>query len=126
MSQIVDNRQVLNLINQTTTTGVVLDMSDIDIISLSATYTPVGGGTGTLAVYESVDGVNYVAVSGLTIAITMSGTTIWHINPLYSRYYKILYTATTFGMTFTVTMNSRNNTARSNAYVVPSPVVVNS
>jgi len=125
MSQIVDNSQVMSKTNQTTTTGVVLDLSDVDIISISSTYTPVGGGTGTLAVYESVDGQNFVAVSGLTVNITMSGTTIWHLSPI-SRYYKILYTATTFGMTFTVTINARNNTAWSNAYVVPSPSVTNS
>ncbi len=126
MSQIVDNRAVMTLTNQTTTTGRVLDLENIDIISLSATYTPVSSGTGTLAVYESVDGVNYVAVSGLTVSISMSGTTIWHISPVYSKYYKILYTATTFGMTLTVTMNARNNTAWSNAYVVPTPTTVNS
>lgn len=125
MSQIVDNSQVINLTNQTTTTGIVLDLSDIDLISISSTYAPVGGGTGTLAVYESVDGQNFVAVSGLTVSITMSGTTIWHLVPV-SRYYKILYTASTFGMTFTVTINARNNTAWNNAYVVPAPSVVNS
>ena len=126
MSQIVDNSQVINFVNQTTTKGVVLDLSDIDVISISSTYTPVGGGTGTLAVYESVDGTNFVAVSGLTVSITMSGTTIWHISPVYSRYYKILYTASTFGMTISTTINARNNTAWSNAYVVPTPSVVNS
>jgi hypothetical protein len=126
MSTIVDNRAVLNVLNQTTTYGVILDLADIDILSLSSTYAPVGGGTGTLALYESVDGQNWVAVSGLTVSITMSGTTIWHLNPVFSRYYKILYTATTFGMNLTVTMNARNNTARNNAYVVPTPSVTNS
>ena len=126
MSTIVDNRQVMAVTNQTTTTGVVLDLSDIDLMSLSATYTPVGGGTGTLALYESVDGQNFVAIAGLTVSITMSGTTIWHLDPVFSRYLKILYTATTFGMTLTVTQNARNNTAWNNAYVVPSPSVVNS
>lgn len=126
MSTIVDNRAVISKTNQTTTTGVVLDLSDIDRLSISATYTPVSGGTGTLAVYESVDGQNFVAVSGLTVAISSSGTTIWHLDPVISRYYKILYTATSNGMTFTVTINARNNTAWSNAYAVPTPSVVNS
>src|SRR5580698_7222606 len=126
MSTIVDNRQVIDYIDQTTTQGVVLDLSDIDIISFSSTYTPVSSGTGTLALYESVDGTNFVAVSGMTVSISSSGTTIWHLNPVYSRYYKILYTATTAGMTLTVTMNARNNTALNNAYVVPTPSVVNS
>jgi len=126
MSNIVDARQIMNFTNQTTTTGVVLDLSDLDIITFSSTYAPVSSGTGTLALYESVDGQNFVAVSGLTVSITMSGTTIWHLNPVYSRYYKVLYTATTFGMTFTVTINARNNTAINGAYVIPMPSVVNS
>jgi hypothetical protein len=126
VSQIVDNRQVISFSNQTTTSGVVLDLSDIDILSISSTYAPVGGGTGTLAVYESDDNANFVAVSGLTISITMSGTTIWHLVPVISKYYKILYTASTAGMNLTVTIAARNNTAWSNAYVVPTPTVVNS
>lgn len=126
MSCIVDNRAVISFVNQTTTKGVVLDLSDIDIMSISSTYTPVGGGTGTLALYESVDGTNFVAISGLTVAISASGTTIWHISPVYSRYLKILYTASTFGMTITTTINARNNTSWNNAYVVPAPSSVNS
>lgn len=126
MSSIVDSRAVLSLTNQTTTTGVVLDLSDIDVLSLSSTYSPVSSGTGTLALYESVDGVNYVAISGLTVSISMAGTTIWHLSPVYSKYLKILYTATSAGMTLTTTINARNNTYWNNAYVVPTPVVVNS
>jgi hypothetical protein len=126
MSTIVDNRAVISKVNQTTTTGVVLDLSDIDIMSISSTYTPVSAGTGTLALYESVDGTNFVAISGLTVAISSSGTTIWHLSPVFSRYLKILYTATSNGMTFTTTINARNNTAWNNAYVVPTPSVVNS
>ena len=126
MSTIADNSQVINFTNQTTTKGVVLDLSDIDIISISSTYAPVGGGTGTLALYESVDGTNFVAISGLTVSISSSGTTIWHLNPVFSRYLKILYTASTFGMTITTTINARNNTAHNNVYVVPPPSSVNS
>lgn len=125
MSMIVDNSRVINKTNQTTTTGVILDLSDIDKIAISSTYTPVGGGTGTLAVYESADGSNFVAVSGLTVAISASGTTIWHLEP-FSRYYKILYTATSNGMTFSVTISARNNTAVNNGYDVPTPSAVNS
>jgi hypothetical protein len=126
MSAIADNRQVINVVNQTTTTGVILDLSDIDILSLSSTYTPVSSGTGTLALYESVDGQNFIAVTGLTISITTAGTTIWHLNPVFSRYYKILYTASTAGMTFSVTMNARNNSYQNSLYVVPPPSVTNS
>lgn len=126
MSTIVDNRAVISKVNQTTTIGVVLDLSDIDVMSVSSTYAPVSAGTGTLALYESVDGTNFVAIAGLTVAISASGTTIWHLAPVFSRYLKVLYTATSNGMTFTTTINARNNTAVNNAYVVPTPSVVNS
>ena len=126
MSTIVDNRQIMNLTNQTATIGVVLDLSDIDIISFSSTYTPISSGTGTLALYESVDGQNFIAVAGVNVSITTAGTTLWHVDPVYSRYYKVLYTASSAGMTLTVTINARNNTAINNAYVVPTPSVVNS
>ena len=98
MSSLVDNRQIINYVNQTATAGVVLDLSDIDIITFSSTYTPVSSGTGTLALFESVDGTNFIAVSGVSVSITTAGTTIWHVDPVYSRYYKVLYTATTTGI----------------------------
>jgi hypothetical protein len=126
MSLIAVNQQVINFTNQTTTSGVVMDLSTVDLVSISGSYTPVSGGTGTLAVYESVDGVNYVAVTGLTVAISMSGTTVWHINPIFSRYYKILYTATSNGMNLTVTMNARNNAEYDDVTILPPLVVVNS
>jgi hypothetical protein len=126
MSLIAVNQQVINFTNQTTTSGVVMDLSTIDLISISGTYTPVSSGTGTLAVYESVDGTNYVAVTGLTVAISASGTTIWHINPIFSRYYKILYTATSNGMNLTVTVNARNNADYDDVTILPPLVVVNS
>jgi hypothetical protein len=124
MSLIAVNQAVINFTNQTTTSGVILDLSTIDLISISGTYVPVSSGTGTLAVYESVDGVNYVAVTGLTVAISMSGTTIWHINPIFSRYYKILYTATSNGMNLTVTINARNNADYDDVTILPPPVIV--
>lgn len=118
MSTIVDNSVVVNQTNQTTTMGTVLDMQDIDILSMSVTYAPVAGGTATIALYESVDGVNYIAISGLTVSVSGSGTTIWHLNPVFSRWLKILYTATSGGVTYSASINARNNTARSNADVI--------
>jgi hypothetical protein len=126
MSLIAVNQQIINYTNQTTTSGVVMDLSTIDLISISGTYTPVSSGTGTLAVYESVDGTNYAAVTGLTVSITMTGTTIWHINPIFSRYYKILYTATSNGMNLTVTVNARNNADYDDVTILPPLVTVTS
>lgn len=118
MSALVDNSQIVTRTNQTTTVGVVMDLSDIDVISVSVSYAPVGGGTATIALYESVDGTNFIAVSGLTVAVSGNGTTIWHINPVFSRYYKLLYTATSGGVTFSASINARNNSTISNADVV--------
>ena len=205
MSQTVDNSVVLDLTNQVATIGTVMDLSDIDSISMSTTYdvmdpdgsttnsadisgdvfhhpahgyvtglvgqmstddtlpTPlmtltdyyiividpdnfslaatrqdafdgiaitlsdsgVGNQTftptadsGTLALYESVDGMNYVAVSGLTVTITMPGSVLWKVSPVYSRFYKLLLSTTAGAMDVTTTINARNNTVWANADVV--------
>jgi len=205
MSQTVDNSEVLNLIDSVTTSGIVMDLSDIDALSVSSVYDVLGAspatvasadisgdvfdapahgfvtglvgqmttddtlptplmtltdyyiialdadhfslaatlvdaingvaitlsdaGAGnqtftptadsaTLAVYESVDGVNYVAVSGLTATITMGGAVIWHVSPVYSRFYKILLSPTAGAVSVSTTINARNNTSWANADVV--------
>lgn len=122
MSAIVDASQVESRTNQTVTRGTVLDLQDIDVISVSVTYAPVLTGTGTLALYESVDGTNYVAISGLTVAISAPGTTIWHVSPVYSKWMKILYTPTSGGVTYSATINARNNSTVSNGVGVPVTV----
>lgn len=122
MSAIVDNSQVENRTNQTVTRGTVLDLQDIDILSVSVTYAPVLTGTATIALYESVDGVNYVAISGLTVNVSAPGTTIWHVNPVFSRWLKVLYTATSGGVDYSVTINARNNSVLSNGVGIPVTV----
>jgi len=117
MSCIVDNSNVVSSINQTLTEGTVLDLQDIDIVSVSVTYSPVLTGTATIALYESVDGTNYVAISGLTVNVSSPGTTIWHLAPV-SRFLKILFTPTSGGVTYSATINARNNSVKSNADVI--------
>lgn len=119
MSAIVDASQVVSRTNQTTTRGTVLDLQDIDTLSVSVTYAPVSGGTATIALYESVDGTNYVAFSGLTVAVSGAGTTIWHVSPVYSKWLKILYTATSGGVTYSATISARNNSVFSNGVGIP-------
>lgn len=114
MSDIVDNSTVVSRTNQTTTRGTVLDLQDIDVFSVSVTYAPVAAGTATIALYESVDGTNYVAISGLTVAVSAPGTTIWHLNPVFSKWLKILFTATSGGVTYSATIAARNNSTISN------------
>jgi hypothetical protein len=117
MSCIVDNSNVVSHTNQTLTEGTVLDLQDIDIVSVSVTYAPVLTGTATIALYESVDGTNYVAISGLTVNVASPGTTIWHLSPV-SRFVKILFTPTSGGVTYSATINARNNSVKSNADVI--------
>ena len=122
MSATVDNSQVENRTNQTVTRGTVLDLQDIDTISVSVTYAPVLTGTATIALYESVDGDNYVAISGLTVAVSAPGTTIWHVSPVYSKWMKILFTPTSGGVTYSATISARNNSVNSVGNIVPVTV----
>lgn len=119
MSAIVDNSQVVSRTNQTVARGTVLDMQDVDVLSVSVTYAPVLTGTATIALYESVDGVNYVAISGLTVAVSAPGTTIWHLSPVYSKWLKILFTPTSGGVTYSATISARNNSTISNGVGIP-------
>lgn len=119
MSAIVDNSQVVNQTNQTIARGTVLDAQDLDILSVSVTYAPVLTGTATIALYESVDGTNYVAISGLTVAVSAPGTTIWHVNPVFGKWIKILFTPTTGGVSYSATISARNNSTISNGVGIP-------
>jgi hypothetical protein len=120
MSNCVDNSQIMKYSSLATTTGAVVDLSDIDVCSFQVVSTAQSG-SNVIALYESVDGTNFVAVSGVTVTITTLNTdTVWHLNPVYSRYYKVLFTAGSGATTFNVTLNARNNTAQGlGAYVVP-------
>lgn len=122
MSAIVNNATVESRTNQTVTRGTVMDMQDIDVLSVSVTYAPVLTGTATIALYESVDGTNYVAISGLTVAVSAPGTTIWHVSPVYSKWVKVLYTPTTGGVDYSVTISARNNSTISNGVGIPVTV----
>ena len=114
MSEIVDNSTVVSRTNQTTARGTVLDLQDIDVIAVSVTYTPVSGGTATIALYESVDGTNYAAITGMTVAVSSSGTVIWKISPVYCKWMKILFTPTSGGVTYVATISAHNNSTLTN------------
>lgn len=122
MSATVDASQVESRTNQTVTRGTVLDLQDIDVISVSVTYAPVLTGTATIALYESVDGTNYVAISGLTVAVSAPGTTIWHVNPVFSKWMKILFTPTSGGVDYSATISARNNSVNATGNTVPVTV----
>lgn len=119
MSEIVDNSRVVSNTNQTVMTATVLDVQDLDLIAVSVTYAPVLTGTATIALYESVDGTNYVAMSGLTVAVSAPGTVIWKVSPVYSKWIKILFTPTSGGVTYAATIAARNNSTIMNGNTIP-------
>ena len=106
MSCIVDNSTIFDEGPLSTNRSVLIDMSQIDTLSIGINVT-ASSGSNTLTCFESVDGLNFSPVANLVI--TMTGVTIWHIGPCFSRYKKILYTAGSGSATFTVTINARNN-----------------
>jgi hypothetical protein len=89
------------------------------------TFTPTTGSS-TIALYESVNGTNFVAISGDTVT-DGAGTTIWHLSPVYSRYLKVLFTPVAGAANFTITINARNNTCQGQgAYTLPAVSVTTS
>ena len=119
MSQIVDSSRIINVAAQAANLSAILDCSELDVLSIQLVSTAQSGSS-VIALYESVDGKNFIAVSGLTETVTTSNTNvIWHIQPVYSRYYKVLFTYGSGACTFSVSINARNNTILSGGSTVP-------
>lgn len=119
MSFIVDNSRVMTGTALATNKSAILDCQDLDVLSLQVVSTAQSG-SNVIAAYESVDGTNFVAIGGDTVTITSSAVNvIWHIQPVYSRYIKVLFTAGSGATTFTVSMNARNNTVLTSGVTVP-------
>lgn len=119
MSAIVQNGVVMSGTAQAANKSAIMDCQDIDVLSLQVVSTAQSG-SNVLAIYESVDGQNFVAVSGDTVTITTSPVNvIWHMQPVFSRYIKVLFTAASGSTTFVVSMNARNNTVLTNGVTVP-------
>ena len=119
MSTLVDNSVVLTGTALAANKSAILDLSEIDVLSMQVVSTAQSG-SNVIALYESVDGSNFVAVSGDTVTVTTTPVNvIWHLSPVYSRYLKVLFTAGSGATTFKVTMNARNNTIFSGGNTVP-------
>lgn len=119
MSMIVQNGTVMTGAAQAANKSAIIDCQDLDVLSLQVVSTAQSG-SNVIALYESVDGQNFVAISGDTVTITTSATNvIWHLQPVFSRYVKVLFTAGSGSTTFTVSMNARNNTVLTNGVTVP-------
>lgn len=114
MSAIVSNSQIMSGTLLAASSSAIIDCQDLDVLSLQVVSTAQTG-SNVIALYESVDGQHFVAISGDTVTITTSPVNvIWHLQPVFSRYVKVLFTPASGSTSFTVTMNARNNTMISN------------
>lgn len=114
MSNLVDARTIFDETNLSTSKSALLDLSEADLVSIGITVTACTG-SNLLDLFESVDGINFVPVASLII--TIPGTTIWHIYPVFSQFKKILYTPGTGSATFTVIVNIHNHTILSSGRI---------
>jgi hypothetical protein len=60
----------------------------------------------TLKLQESVDGINFVDISGDNVIITTAGTTIWHVTP-WAQYINLVLTPSTGAINLSVLVDSR-------------------
>lgn len=119
MSALVSNAQILTGTLLAANKSAIIDCEDVDVLSIQVVSTAQTG-SNIIALYESVDGVNYVAISGDTVTITTTPTnTIWHLSPVYSKWVKVLFTAGSGSVTFAVSMSARNNSTTSSGFNVP-------
>lgn len=107
MSRIVADIDIMQCVDRTTPQTAEINMDEVDVLSVGVTVTAATG-SNLLELLESVDGKNFVPVASLVITVPV--TIIWHIYPVFSHYKKITYTPGTGAATFTVHINSRNNT----------------
>lgn len=116
MSRLIDAQQVFNETNLTTQKSVILDLGECDRLSVGITVSAATG-SNLLDLYESVNGIDFVPVASLII--TMTGTTIWHVHPVFSRWKKILYVPGSGSASFTVDINVRNDSLSGQGDSVP-------
>lgn len=107
MSGLITNKKIFDETNLDIELSVILDLADCDLFSCGTTVTAATG-SNTLSLLESVDGINFVPVAALII--TAPGTTIWHVNPVFSQFKKILFTPGSGAASFTVTLNIHTHT----------------
>lgn len=114
MSSIVDSSVLFDEINLTTDKSVIIDMSQINRLSIQITVFAFTGGLPDfpmVSLNESVDGINFTQVANLTFQTI--GVTIWHIDPVFSQYKKILYQAQGGSGTFKIQINAHNDSITS-------------
>ena len=81
------------------------------------TFTATAGSS-TVALYESSNGTNFLAIAGATDTSGV-GTAIIHVAPVYPRYIKVLFTPVSGAANFTVNINARDNSITSPGNTVP-------
>jgi hypothetical protein len=110
MSILISCEKVMDCVNQTQAISAILDMDEADKMSVGI-HVSACSGSNLLDFEESTDGINFAQVCSLVI--TTTGTTIWHIWPVFSRWKRISYVPSTGSATFTVTVNVRNDGTQS-------------
>jgi hypothetical protein len=114
VSCLVDNSVLFDETNLATDKSVIIDMSQIDRLSVQITVFAFTSGLPDfpmISLNESVDGINFTQVANLTFLTV--GVTIWHIAPIFSQFKKILYQARNGSGTFKVQINAHNDTITS-------------
>jgi hypothetical protein len=107
MSGLTNNLNVMSFTSLATSQSVTMDLTDCDLFSAGINVAAATG-SNTLTLQESTDGTNFVIVA--TLVITAPGTTIWHVDPVFSQFLKILYTPGSGAATFTVSLNCHCHT----------------
>lgn len=119
MSTTLPLLNIFNLTDQAADTSAILDCACVDVLSVQVVSTAQTGSS-VIALYESVDGSNWVAISGDTETITTADTNVvWHLEPVFSRYVKVLFTYGSGACTFSVKVTARNTTSISVDSSVP-------
>src|ERR1035441_3409214 len=104
MGVIVDDRSILNCVNQTIPLTATINLDEADKLSVGINVTACTG-SNLLDFEESTDGTNFAVVASLTI--TEPGTTIWHVYPIFSRWKRVSFVPGTGSASFVVHINVR-------------------
>lgn len=111
MSTVLNNNAITIAGVDTSAVLKVFNISAYDSVSIQLNYT-VSAADIVLALYESNDEVNLVAISGKTVEVTASGTTIWDISSPSSTYLAIQATATSGSLDLVIVPCFRSSTVR--------------
>lgn len=106
----IDNSVIVDQPVLSVSYNTVYDLTQVTDLAIQATYAPIAGGSGTLSIAESVDGISYVPSPGGSIVISSPGTFIFEFRNIADHFYKITYTPTAGAIALKVQVLARDNT----------------